>query len=197
MSDTKVVFQIRIELLGIEPPIWRRIEVPESYSFWDLHVAIQDSMGWQDSHLHHFRLIGSELVMGIPDDDGDDTQHTQPGWVHRIMDHLHFLSPLALYEYDFGDSWLHEVRLEEVRSQVHGIRYPRCTGGARRCPPEDCGGSHGYAELLRVIASPDDPEHGSMLDWLDGDFDPDEFDHSAVRFDDPSERWRKAFAEGE
>ena len=73
ITRDKVVFQIRIELLGVEPPIWRRIEVPEHYSFWDLHVAIQDAMGWQDSHVHHFRLIGSELVIGIPDEDGDDT----------------------------------------------------------------------------------------------------------------------------
>jgi len=197
MAEPKMLFQIRIELLGVDPPIWRRIEVPGEYNFWDLHVAIQDAMGWQDCHLHHFRLVGSTLVIGIPDKDGGDTLDTRAGWEHRIIDYFNYLSPLALYEYDFGDSWLHEVRLEDVRPRPRRGEYPRCIGGARRCPPEDCGGPHGYLELLRVMASPGDPEHSSALEYLGGEFDPERFEPAEVRFDDPVARWRVAFAEEE
>lgn len=197
MADTRTILRIRVELLGVDPPIWRRIEVAETYSFWDLHVAIQDAMGWQDSHLHHFRLIGSDLVIGMPDEDGDDTLDTRAGWEHHVRDHLNWLTPIALYEYDFGDSWLHEIRLEEAEPRVRRMAYPRCTGGSRRCPPEDCGGAHGYAELLRVIATPGDPEYNSMMEWLGGHFDPEDFAPTAVRFSDPKVRWREVFTETE
>jgi len=115
MTRRKTFFQIRIELLGVDPPIWRRLEVPAEYTFWDLHVAIQDAMGWQDSHLHHFRFIGSQLVVGIPDEDGGDILDTRAGWKYQIMEHMSDQSPLVLYEYDFGDSWLHELRFEDAR----------------------------------------------------------------------------------
>jgi hypothetical protein len=195
MTAVQAILQVRIELLGIEPPIWRRIEVPESCSFWDLHIAIQDAMGWSDSHLHQFRVVGSEAVFGMPDDDGEDLFQTQPGWKHRVREHLNWRAPIALYEYDFGDSWLHEVRLETIEQRRPRVRYPRCTAGARKCPPEDCGGTHGYQELLRVISSPEDEEYDSTIEWLGQEFDPEAFDPTAVRFQNPRTRWREVFTD--
>ncbi len=187
------VLRFRIELLGIDPPIWRRIEVPETYSFWDLHVAIQDAMGWLDSHLHVFRVLGSALVFGIPFDDGDDSPDTKPGWEYKVRDFFDPVRCLASYEYDFGDSWIHEVRFEGWKMADKSVTYPRCLACARKCPPEDCGGVHGYGEFLQAITDPNHPEHDSMLEWCGGSFDPEAFDPATVRFDNPRKRWRKAF----
>ena len=95
-GDRKLILQFRIELLGVEPPIWRMIQVPEDYTFWDLHVAIQDSMGWRDYHLHAFRVVGSEDVIGIPDKEGDDPLETRPGWKLRVHDYFTAECPLAV-----------------------------------------------------------------------------------------------------
>jgi hypothetical protein len=192
MVDTARVLQFKIELLGVEPPIWRRIQVPESYTFWDLHVAIQDAMGWRDYHLHAFRVIGSEDVIGIPDEEGDDPLETKPGWKLRVADYFTDQIPLAIYEYDFGSSWVHEVRFENLQDAEPGASYPKCVGGERHRPPEDCGGVHAYLELLKTLANPSDPEHASMLEWVGGSFDPEEFDAGSVNFDNPVDRWRRA-----
>ncbi len=191
----RYVLQFRIELLGVEPPAWRRIQVPESYSFWGLHVAIQDAMGWLDCHLHAFRVVGSALVLGIPVEDADDIFETQPGWEHKVKDFFDETRCLASYEYDFGDSWIHEVRFEGFEMAEEGVTYPRCPAGARKCPPEDCGGVHGYGEFLKTISDPGHPEHEETLEWCGGSFDPEEFEPGKVRFDNPRKRWRMAFEE--
>lgn len=90
------------------------------------------------------------------------------------------------YEYDFGDSWEHEIRLEKLVTAEPDRRYPACVAGGRACPPEDCGGTPGYQELMDTLADPDDPEHDDMLEWLGiekgADFDPTRFDlHDANR----------------
>lgn len=191
----KILYQFRIELLWIDPPIWRRIQVPESYSFWDLHVAIPDAMGWFDCHLHAFRVVGLGGDVGIPDEDGIDSTETKPGWKIPIGPVFSEQRPLASYEYDFGDSWVHEIRSEGFHPVEKGVKYPRCLGGARRCPPEDCGGQHGYAMFLEAIADPSFPEHASYLEGVGGSFDPEEFHPADVLFDNPKKRWRTAFTE--
>jgi len=103
-------------------------------------------------------------------------------------------NPHALYTYDFGDGWEHSVTLEAILPQEPGLDYPRCLGGERACPPEDCGGTYGYAEFLAAIRDPEHEEHQSMLEWVGGAFDPEHFRPEAVQFDDPGERWRVALA---
>jgi hypothetical protein len=187
--------QFRIELLGVDPPVWRRILVPEDYSLWGLHVAIQDAMGWLDYHLHAFRVVGSQSTYGIPDEDGDDLDEVFPDWDVQARDVFNDADPIGMYEYDFGDSWIHLIVFEDYANYEATESLPRCIGGGRRCPPEDCGGPGGYAEFLDAIRDPSHPEHGSMLEWAGGRFDPEEFDIASVRFDDPDERWRRAFAD--
>lgn len=157
-------------------------------------------MGWLDYHLHAFRVRnagGKFDEIGIPDDDAFESEPLfLPGWEVSVTDYLSRVGARATYEYDFGDSWVHELRLEAIGSRASRVKYPRCVAGAGRCPPEDCGGPHGYAELLATIRDPSHEEHESMLEWLGGPIDPAAFDPSAVRFDNPAKRWKIAFASG-
>ncbi len=180
------VSEFRIELLGTDPPVWRRIQLAADATFWELHTAIQDAMGWQDHHLHEFTLLGTEDRIGIPLE--DDPLAILPGWQIPIDHYLSYDRPLALYQYDFGDSWCHEVRFEERLSMDRRRRYPRCIDGKRRCPPEDCGGVGGYVGFLQAVSDPTHPEHHQMLHWAGGRFDPDAFSAHKVRFTDPMER---------
>lgn len=202
MGRKSLAYQFRVTLRGIAPPIWRRIQVPTRYTFWGLHVAIQDSMGWLDYHLHMFRVpdpnTGQVVEIGIPDDDPfEDDIPCLPGW--EIPTAAYFLEPgaRAQYEYDFGDSWEHEILLEEIVERVPKERYPKCLAGARACPPEDCGGVWGYEELLATIGDPSHEEYESTMKWLGGGFAADAFDPRRVRFDSPTKRWRIAFASDE
>lgn len=195
MSQGQQVMQFKVTLLEVKPPIWRRIRVPLLYSFWDLHVAIQDAMGWNDSHLHAFQIsdpkTGEQRRFGIPS--GEDWDSTVESWDHAIADYFRPGNERAAYEYDFGDNWQHTVELETTPLDETDDQCPSCVDGARRCPPEDCGGESGYEELLEVIGDPKHEEHERMLEWLGEPFDPEAFDVSAVSFDDPKERWQYAF----
>jgi hypothetical protein len=196
------VVRIRVELLDIAPAIWREIEVPSTYTFWDLHVAIQDAMGWLDYHLHAFRLkepVTGEIVeIGIPfDDDFDNGPPTLPGWRVPVLSYLDRPGQSMDYDYDFGDGWRHRIDLLDIVPRKTGEKYPLCVAGQRACPPEDCGGTWGYQTLLEALADPTHEEHHDMLRWLGGPFDSEHFDAAEVQFDDPQERWRRAFEQGD
>jgi len=198
MSIQKQVCQFKVTLLEIEPAIWRRIVVPASYTFWDLHVAIQDSMGWLDYHLHLFRVTdletGTREEIGIPDEDRfEDDVQCVPSWEKPITDYFREPGTRAEYLYDFGDDWQHELELEAIRERIPKRRYPICEGGARACPPEDCGGVPGYFDFLRILNDPADDEHETIERWLGRPYDPNAFDPKKVHFDDPRKRWEFAF----
>lgn len=196
---TQESFRFRVELLGIAPLIWREIEVASSYSFWDLHVAIQDAMGWLDYHLHAFRIedpeTGERIEIGIPDEDFDDGIPTLPGWEIQVRSYLNEPGQTVDYEYDFGDGWNHQVLLKEIVPRESDTAKPICVAGERACPPEDCGGILGYQTVLEAISDPTHEEHDDILRWLGGTFDPECFDAATVKFDDPHQRWKRAFEE--
>jgi len=183
--------QFRIVLLETSPVVWRRILVPAAYTFWDLHVAIQDAMGWTDSHLHAFEVRGPgrrRTAIGIPVEEGEEA--VVPGWKRELTTQFGEPGDQLIYEYDFGDAWRHSVLLERIAALEPGQRLPACLDGARRCPPEDVGGPPGFAEFLRIIADPAHEEHQEMLEWCGGSFDPADFDCWCVRFHDPKARLR-------
>ena len=186
------VLQFKIALKHTKPPIWRRILVPKEYSFWDLHVAIQDAMGWFDSHLHEFEIHnprkGTIDRIGLPGDGFWDDAEVRCGWDVGIAGLFSSTNPKATYTYDFGDNWEHSILLEKTLPRDPKRQYPCCTGGRRRCPPEDCGGPWGYLRFLEAVADPEHPEHQEMIEWFGGKFDPADFDAQGVVFDDPKKR---------
>ncbi|MCP5007743.1 MAG: plasmid pRiA4b ORF-3 family protein [Planctomycetes bacterium] len=185
------VYQFKVTLKRIKPPIWRRIQVPATYTFWDLHVAIQDSMGWTDTHLHHFEILnlatGMKEEVGIPDEDAIENI-ILAGWKKNISHYFTSDNNKAEYVYDYGDNWEHEVKLEKILPAVDDIQYPICIAGKRECPPEDCGGPWCYEDFLKAIMDPKHEMHEELLDWVGGEFDPEYFNKDEIDFDDPKHR---------
>lgn len=179
------------------PPIWREILVPARYSFWDLQVAIQDAMGWWDYPLHEFRPRDRErrkqVLIGMPsEEDFADTREVLPGWEISVTAYLCEPGDRVEYEYDFGDSWRHEITLQSTAPRVKGSGIH---DASRACPPEDCGGVPGYQSLLEALLDPKHPEHQTLSDWIPSGWGPEVFRPEDVRFDNPTRRWKRAFLE--
>ncbi len=200
MKEDSVVYQFKISLLGIEPNIWRRIQVHNDYSFWDLHVAIQDSMGWYDCHLHSFNLYKDDKVkrveLGIP---GDMAEDVIADWEYPLTNYFVNEGEKVEYHYDFGDDWYHEIVFEGIKKKIKSLKYPKCIDGERACPPEDCGGISGYYDLLKTLRVGKGKKYLEIVNWLQNHivnynpYKPNGFDSKKVRFWDPQERWIMAF----
>lgn len=170
------IHQLKVTLDRVRPPIWRRILVPSDVSLAGLHDIIQSVMGWHDCHLHEF--TAGDTSYGDPsfleDTDVEDERKVRLAEIApRPKDRFRYL-------YDFGDSWEHTILVEAVKPPTAGIRYPVCVTGKRACPPEDCGGVWGYANLLEALAEPEHPEHEELKEWIGGPFDPEVFDLEAA-----------------
>lgn len=169
------IYQLKVPLLDTRPPIWRRLLVPAGLTLEQLHDVLQVAMGWDDSHLHDFRIgqkrFGkpdpNDRLMGLPAVANERTMH--------LFTVLGKVGAKAVYTYDLGDSWEHAIVVEKVLPLEPGVPYPICVGGKLQGPPEDCGGIPGYYNLLEAIRDPAHDEHEEMLDWIGGDFDPEAF----------------------
>lgn len=172
-KKAQTVYQLKITLRDIRPPIWRRVQVRSDATLGHLHWVIQFAMGWTNSHLHAFSIQGMEYSMLMPDLGLDDLDmlDEQPVKLSKVITGEKFK---FFYTYDFGDSWEHEVLVEKVLTAEADTDYPTCIKAKRACPPEDCGGSWGYQEFLEAIKDADHPEHESMLEWVGGSFDPED-----------------------
>lgn len=175
-SRANQIYQIKITLQGSKPPIWRRVQVPADIRLSALHDVIQIVMGWGDEHLHQF-LIGREYYgderLADQGDVEDESKVKLNALVKKEKERF-------LYEYDFGDSWEHRLDVEKILPAEPDVHYPRCVEGKRACPPEDCGGVWGYADLLEAIRDPAHPEYENMSEWVEDDFDPEAFDPDEV-----------------
>jgi hypothetical protein len=175
-SRTSVVYQIKATLKGSKPPIWRRMQVTSTTTLAQLHQILQCVMGWEGYHLYRFDISGMEYgdPSMLEEMEGEDARRvTLETLVRGEKDKF-------LYEYDFGDSWDHELLVEKVLPLEPGKRYPVCLTGKRACPPEDCGGIWGYASFLEALQDPQHPEHEEMVDWVGGAFDPEAFELDEV-----------------
>jgi hypothetical protein len=176
-KSTDKIYQFKITLLESEPPIWRRIQV-EDCTLDKLHDYIQTAMGWKNSHTHHFeidgRLYGNRVLLKEDFEDrgyGDSTSTKISRLLPKTGQRFVFQ-----YEYDFGDAWNHEIRLEGMVHADSRVRYPRCLEGQRACPPEDCGGIVGYGDFLEAIRNRNHERHEELLQWVGGRFDSEAFD---------------------
>jgi hypothetical protein len=164
-------FQLKITLRYLRPPIWRRVLVPETFTLGNLHQLIQRAMGWVGGHLHEFRMParGFGPPLRTFGNEGEDEDATL---LHEVLVRKR---QVLLYEYDFGDSWLHEILMEQIVPLDPSGHYPVCLAGARACPPEDCGGVPGYEQLLEALRNPSAPASAELLEWC-GDWNPEAFD---------------------
>jgi Plasmid pRiA4b ORF-3-like protein len=165
------LFRLKVTLRGIRPPVWRRIEVAADTTFARLHAILQTAFDWDGSHLHVFHAGGEEI--GVPDPEWNAAIANEK--TIRLRDVAGRGIERLTYEYDFGDSWIHDIVIERAAHAQPGVLLPRCLAGKRACPPEDCGGVGGYAQLLEALADPDHPEHGNLRSWA-GAFNPEAFD---------------------
>lgn len=136
----------------------------------------RDGMG--DRHLHRFAI--DRRRVGGRYESFDAQAHDEHGLTLRRIVAVQ-QTKLLYYEYDFGDGWVHELDVEKTFPPQTGMDYPICIGGARRCPPEDCGGAAEYQELLKALRDPQHPHHAETLKWVGKRFDPEAFDLERVQ----------------
>ena len=169
------VYQVKITLHGTKPPIWRRLRLPASTTLAQLHQIIQVGFAWEDAHLHAFEVDGRRYSR--PDFELWDEAADEGG--ARLRDLAARPGTRLRYTYDFGDSWEHDVLVEDILPP-DGVRHAVCLTGRRAGPPEDCGGVWGYAELCDIIADPGHPDHAERVEWLGRPHDPAAFDKDAI-----------------
>ena len=169
--DPHRAFDLRVSLEYIEPAIWRAIRVPADLTLPQLHKVLQVVMGWSNAHLHQYHVQGR--IYGTPDGEFDTSLLSEVGVY--LNDVLQRPGDRLIYEYDFGDEWLHEVRLERVFENASSPRLALCLDGSGKCPPEDSGGPPGFQEFLAALSNRRHPEHRTMREWYGGTFDRDDF----------------------
>jgi hypothetical protein len=168
------VLQILIELEGVEPTVWRRVLVPDTFFWSDLHPILQAAMGWGMEHDYEFIL---EEKHGH-DADGPDSDGRTLGET-RIRESVKAEESFE-YLYDPEDQWRHRVTIEAILPRNKLMTYPVCTGGENACPPEECGGPKGYEDLLTCLDDPASDDHENVMEWVGGFFDPIGFDANYV-----------------
>ena len=168
------IYQLKVSLRDIQPPVWRRILVPDC-SLSMLHQVIQVAMGWENYHMFDFEVGGLHYTdpMGMDDLDMEDASRAK---LSRLVTKE---KAKLRYTYDFGDNWQHEILVEKILPPEEGRKYPVCITGKRACPPEDCGGPWGYMEFAEAIRDPKHEQHEEFIEWR-GEFDPEAFDPDAL-----------------
>jgi hypothetical protein len=174
------IYQIKVTLLGTKPPIWRRLQVPADLTLAELHNMLQIAMGWEDGHMHEFRVGQRRFGRPEPADPFMRMNRTESERTARLSTVLGRTGAKMIYTYDFGDSWEHGIVLEKQLPAGPDITYPVCTDGKLACPPEDCGGIPGFYDLLDALDDPNHERHEELTDWIGDDFDPQAFSVDSV-----------------
>jgi Plasmid pRiA4b ORF-3-like protein len=182
VAKAGAIYQFKVTLKESAPPIWRRIQVPDC-TLGEFHEVLQVVMGWEHSHLHQFIVAGEYYGPSDPEDlewgmETQDEEEISLSQVANTGRKVRFT-----YEYDFGDSWQHEIVLEKTLEPEPNVAFPRCVDGARACPPEDVGGIWGYVDFLEAIRDRKHDSHDDMVSWIGGKFDPEKFSVAKVNRD--------------
>ncbi len=181
----KAFYLIKIEMVEVLPTVWRKFVIPSDISLDRLHDVIQVVMGWTDSHLHEFNF-GNQRYVETPDEEFDDEMTDIEGSV-RLNRHFKKKGDSCIYVYDFGDSWMHKLTLENANYKLDEHESEIwCLDGKGACPPEDVGGPPGYEEFCEIIKNPRRSNHKEMVAWSSHiqpqfkKFDPEHFDQYSV-----------------
>ena len=169
------VHTLRIELLHVEPMVWRRFVVPSETKLPKLNRMLEAVMGWEGYHLHMFEV--ADLRIGWPDELSADIIDERRVTLQQLLPRA---ESRLQWSYDFGDSWHDDIVVEAIEAPSPHVRYPMCTAGERACPPEDCGGVFGYEQLRAVLADHAHAEHEHWRDWVGVGFEPGAFDQMAA-----------------
>jgi hypothetical protein len=170
------VHELRVTLLDVSPPVWRRLRVPSALPLSTLHTVLQVAFGWEDRHLHEWQVGGVTFGSPLEEDWGEGLADESKA----VLGELAGPDSILRYLYDFGDGWEHLVEVLAVERYDARVPPLAVLGGARSGPPEDCGGPPGYEHLLDALGDPADPEHHDMVEWVGDRFDPEDFDQAAL-----------------
>ena len=169
------ILQVKINLSGSKPPIWRTVLCKSDTTLETFHRVIRDAMGWDNSHLHMFKVQGQSVgPLALDYSDMEDERETT----------LEDVAPKKRfeYEYDFGDNWYHDIRIVKEVPYDPNVSYPCCIKGKRACPLEDCGGIWGYQDIVDGYA--DGTISPSLKEWVEedgaGPYDAERFDLAEV-----------------
>lgn len=160
MNESAPIWRLKVQLLEVAPVVWRRFDTYADVTLLQLHHIIQGAMGWDLAHFYAFE-----------DGHGHGGQFSN---TLRLCDVCQVGDALT-YAYDFGDDWKHLVSVEKAVARPTGT-YPRMVAGNRACPPEDCGGSWAYRDLMSVLAGPRNTRRRELVEWVGRSFDPKAFD---------------------
>jgi hypothetical protein len=172
------IFELEITLNGISPTIWRRVIVKSNTNLLDLHYVIQFAMGWTNSHLHHFTYGNQDEFISYrqwAEDEFGEMTYTESSNV-ILSKILRSPGDAMTYLYDFGDYWEHQVTLCQITNTTPATHLPFLIGGQRACPPEDCGNTRGYQEMIMALKRPNSKDAKEYYDWLGYKYSPEAFD---------------------
>jgi hypothetical protein len=170
-----VMYQLKVTLHDTKPPVWRRVLVDGASTLDQVHEVIQAAFGWWNYHLHEFEIGQTRYGVPDPDEDWGPPTTDERG---VALDTVASEGSKFEYVYDFGDWWRHKIVVEKVLPADAATTVPACIGGRRACPPEDCGGTWGYRELIEILGDPTHPEHDDRREWIGRPFEPETFDPS-------------------
>lgn len=169
------VYEFTISLAETEPLVWRKVLAHDFIELNELHLLIQLAMGWSDQHLYAFEINRKTYS---DDESASEMNYLSANGV--ILGDILGDSKSFTYAYDFGDGWEHDVEITNTLKNDPRMNYPVCIAGENACPPEDCGGPHGFENLKKVIAGKNSKEKDELLTWLGGFYNPNTFDPNFV-----------------
>lgn len=170
------IYQLKITLQGIAPPVWRRIQVQGGVSLNKLHRIFQATIGWENRHLYEF-IVGNFHFGEHHPEYSYEMKSDNAAKLYQVVTSA---GAKFTYVYDFSARWEHELLVENIMTSAMGLRYSLCLAGERASPPEDCASVGGYANFLEAIRDPGHKEHEALRDWIGDAFDPESFDLNAV-----------------
>jgi hypothetical protein len=190
------ILKFKIILKNIRPMVWREIEIPENYDFFEFAIAIINAFGWKNSHLYQFEFenfqdneFDSLGLSFLLDDKMPGEEDVRKYKVKKVFEKFNLKK--IDFIYDMGDYWEHEVEFLGEFEKEKNVKYPRCTDGKNACPPEDCGGIYGYEDLKDVLKTGKGKKYKELKGWLEfcdyENFDPKHFNKEEVLFDDANE----------